>query len=118
MAFVHRHLVSRQLLTSPCRHEHLYEKIEHRLIRLDDFPETPNEASRLLGDARVVLCTLSALAVGRLQSVTHAVPPQTILVDEASQIEVGDLLPMLHFHRNRLEKVVFIGDDRQREWFS
>ncbi|KAL1696933.1 hypothetical protein GGG16DRAFT_42278 [Schizophyllum commune] len=94
-------------------HEHLYEKIEHRLIRSDDFPETPNEASRLLGDARVVLCTLSALAVGRLQSVTHVVPLQTVLVDEASQIEIGDLLPMLHLHHNRLEKVVFIGDDRQ-----
>ncbi|KAL1663788.1 hypothetical protein GGF50DRAFT_56228 [Schizophyllum commune] len=94
-------------------HEHLYEKIEHRLIRSDGFPETPNEAARLLGGARVVLCTLSALAVDRLQSITHVVSPQMVLVDEASQIEVGDLLPMLHLHRNRLEKVVFIGDDRQ-----
>ena len=114
LSFMQCRLVSRQLLTSPFRHEHLYEKIEHRLIRSDGFPETPNEAARLLGGARVVLCTLSALAVDRLQSITHVVPPQMVLVDEASQIEVGDFVPLIHQYRETLQKIVFIGDDKQR----
>ncbi|TRM64357.1 P-loop containing nucleoside triphosphate hydrolase protein [Schizophyllum amplum] len=94
-------------------HEHLYQQIEHRVIRSDEFPGTPHEAERMVGGARVVLCTLNTLSLGRIQALTHAVPVQTVLVDEAGQIEMGDFLPMLHLYRSNLEKVVFVGDDKQ-----
>ena len=44
---------------------------------------------------------------------TEVVPVQTIVVDEASQIEVGDYLPILARYRTTLRKMVFIGDDKQ-----
>jgi regulator of nonsense transcripts 1 len=46
---------------------------------------------------------------------SNIVPIQTIIFDEASQIEVGDYLPLLHRFPHNLKKMVFIGDDRQRE---
>ncbi|KAI5892948.1 uncharacterized protein SCHCODRAFT_02502284 [Schizophyllum commune H4-8] len=94
-------------------HEHLYHQIEERLIRSDMFPETTIAASRMVLGARVMLCTLSCLSVDRIQSITKVVPLQTVLVDEASQIEVGDFVPMIHQYRETLQKIVFIGDDKQ-----
>ena len=46
---------------------------------------------------------------------TAIVPVQTVIVDEASQIEVGDYLPVLGKYKQSLRKIVFIGDDKQRE---
>ena len=46
---------------------------------------------------------------------TVIVPVQTVIVDEASQIEVGDYLPILGKYKTSLRKIVFIGDDKQRE---
>ncbi|KAL1739792.1 P-loop containing nucleoside triphosphate hydrolase protein, partial [Schizophyllum fasciatum] len=94
-------------------HEHLYQQIEHRVIRSDKFPEERIEAERMVQGARVMLCTLSCLSVARIVCITDVVPLQTVLVDEASQIEVGDFVPMLHQYRKTLQKVVFIGDDKQ-----
>ncbi|KAL1727284.1 P-loop containing nucleoside triphosphate hydrolase protein [Schizophyllum commune] len=94
-------------------HEHLYHQIEQRLIRSDNFPENAMGAERMVLGARVMLCTLSCLSVDRIQSITKVVPLQTVLVDEASQIEVGDFVPMIHQYRETLQKIVFIGDDKQ-----
>lgn len=47
--------------------------------------------------------------------VYRPVPLKTLILDEASQIEVGAYLPMLVQFRRTLEKVVFIGDDKQRK---
>ena len=41
------------------------------------------------------------------------VPVETLIVDEASQVEVGDyLIPLARFH-STLQKIIFIGDDKQ-----
>lgn len=41
------------------------------------------------------------------------VPVETLIVDEASQVEIGDyLIPLSRFHHS-IQKVVFIGDDKQ-----
>ena len=41
------------------------------------------------------------------------VPVETMIVDEASQVEIGDyLIPLSRFH-NSIQKIVFIGDDKQ-----
>lgn len=44
---------------------------------------------------------------------TELVPVETLIVDEASQVEIGDyLIPLSKFY-NTLQKIVFIGDDKQ-----
>jgi superfamily I DNA and/or RNA helicase len=55
------------------------------------------------------------LSNNRLAPFARIVPVQTVIVDEASQIEVGDYLPMLHRYQRTLQKLVFIGDDKQCE---
>ena len=57
------------------------------------------------------------LATYRLMSTgfTRLVPVETVIVDEASQIELGDYLPLLSRFGQGIEKLVFVGDDKQRE---
>ncbi|KAG6900796.1 hypothetical protein C0993_000115 [Termitomyces sp. T159_Od127] len=97
-------------------HEHLYSNLVSNLIRSDDFPDDVVETERLLLDSRVMLCTLSMLSHAKLTFFNHVVPLQTIIVDEASQIEIGDYLPPLQRFKTTLRKLVFIGDDKQRRY--
>ncbi|KAF8907303.1 P-loop containing nucleoside triphosphate hydrolase protein, partial [Gymnopilus junonius] len=94
-------------------HEHLYEKIVKNVITSDRLPEDMTSASRELGKSRVILCTLSMLSNPRLSDVIRLVPLQTVIIDEASQIEIGNYFPMLVTFRPTLRKLVFIGDDKQ-----
>jgi hypothetical protein len=99
------------------RHEHLYNRLVDAgcVIRSDSFDDDTVGISRRLLDTRVILCTLSMLSNPRIGEFARIVPVQTIIFDEASQIEVGDYLPVLHRFRPSLQKIVFIGDDKQRE---
>ena len=92
------------------------------MIESGRFKQTKLENERLLiGEGRggtlpqVILCTISMLSTSRLMQCgfTEIVPVQTIIIDEASQIEVGDYLPILARYTTTLRKVVFIGDDKQ-----
>ncbi|KAG1887022.1 P-loop containing nucleoside triphosphate hydrolase protein, partial [Suillus subluteus] len=101
-------------------HEHLYERLEHCFIRSDMLKDIDAVAvERLLLDAyagtktRVILCTLSMLSHPLISEVILQVPVETVIFDEASQIEVGDYLPLLQRFQPTLRKMVFIGDDRQ-----
>ncbi|KAJ3570490.1 hypothetical protein NP233_g4368 [Leucocoprinus birnbaumii] len=94
-------------------HEHLYDKINDNVIRSDDFVDFAIAAERLLGGSRVILCTLGMLSNDRIAVFTRLVPPSLFIFDEASQIEVGDYIPMLHRFQNSTRKLVFIGDDKQ-----
>jgi hypothetical protein len=98
------------------RHEHLYEKITHNVIRSDDFVDSTVLIERLLLGSRVILCTLSMLSHPKLAAFMRLVPPQTMIVDEASQIEIGDYFPLLHRFQHTLSKLVFIGDNKQCKW--
>lgn len=97
------------------RHEHLYKKIEHNVLRSDNFAKTHVEAKRQLLESRIILCTLSMLSNDKIHVFTHIVPIQTVIFDEASQIEIGDYLPMLIRFRPSLRKLIFIGDNKQCE---
>jgi len=103
------------------RHEHLYERLEHCFIRSDMFGGGAVAASQHLLDrhtskpTRVILCTLSMLSNPRIEDFTRQVPVQTVIFDEASQIEVGEYLPLLQRFQHSIQKMVFIGDDKQRE---
>ncbi|KIM39943.1 hypothetical protein M413DRAFT_188069 [Hebeloma cylindrosporum] len=94
-------------------HEHLYHKIEHNVLRSDDFSEDLVGADRQLLKSRVILCTLGMLSNDKIRIFTHIVPIQTVIFDEASQIEIGDYLPMLIRFRPTLHKLIFIGDNKQ-----
>ncbi|KAG2339333.1 hypothetical protein BDR05DRAFT_977761 [Suillus weaverae] len=94
-------------------HEGLYQSLEHCFIRSDLFGGSVVEISRLLLGARVILCTLSTLSNPNIDTITRIVSVQTVIFDEASQIEVGDYVPLLQRFQNSLKKMVFIGDDKQ-----
>ncbi|TFY60454.1 hypothetical protein EVJ58_g5144 [Rhodofomes roseus] len=96
-------------------HEHLYGKIERNVIRSELFTDhSIDTETRLLG-SKVILCTLSMLSNPRLMmsGYTRLVPVETVIVDEASQIEMGDYVPLLGRFNRTLKKLVFIGDDKQ-----
>ena len=97
------------------RHEHLYHKIDHNVLRSDNFAGNIVGADRQLLGSRVILCTLSMLANDKIRVFTDVVPIQTVMFDEASQIEIGDYLPMLIRFRPSLRKMIFIGDNKQCE---
>lgn len=108
---------SRLLLNlSLYRHEHLYRKIENSVIRSDSFDKDKTTNERKLNGSRVILCTMSMFCHWRLVpgGFTSLVPVEMVIVDEASQIEVGDYLPLLHKFGSTLRKIAFIGDDKQR----
>jgi superfamily I DNA and/or RNA helicase len=89
--------------------------IDSNVLRSDDFPADLVGATRKLLGSRVILCTLSMLSNDKISNFTQIVPIQTVIFDEASQIEIGDYLPMLIRFRPTLRKLIFIGDNKQCE---
>ena len=85
------------------------------MIESSQFQDTIVDNESRVFEARVMLCTTSMLSAGRLMACgfTELVPVQTIIIDEASQIEAGDYLPILARYKTTLRKMVFIGDDKQ-----
>ena len=91
-----------------CRHEHIYGNIMKNVILSRDF----RKARREVEGVPVILCTLSMLAHSRIDMFTKANPVHTLVVDEASQIGIGDYLaPLLNFPS--ISKICMIGDDKQ-----
>ncbi|KAJ7158645.1 P-loop containing nucleoside triphosphate hydrolase protein [Mycena filopes] len=91
-------------------HGHLYEGIKPYFIRSDEFRTMP--LSRIKG-CQVILCTLSMLSSRWLSKFTNQIPVNAIIVDEASQIEIGDYLPAFSNFQTSLRKICLIGDDKQ-----
>ena len=77
------------LFLSLRRHEHLYEAIQHRLIRSDDLFDDKVATERLLGSSSIILCTVSMLSNPALDTcgVYDLVPVENLVIDEASQID-------------------------------
>ncbi|KAG1876597.1 P-loop containing nucleoside triphosphate hydrolase protein [Suillus subalutaceus] len=93
-------------------HEHLYANIRANIITSEDF-SAPGFFKELQ-TTPVILCTLSMLssfALRRFGGFTAA-PLRTLVIDEASQIEIGDYIPLFTSHTS-IRKVCFIGDDKQ-----
>jgi len=80
------------------------------MVRSDLFKEI-NHAK--LQGISVVLCTLSMLSNFHIGKFTRVIPLKTLVIDEASQIEVGDYVPIFSAYKTTLRKVCFIGDDKQ-----
>ncbi|KZV92619.1 hypothetical protein EXIGLDRAFT_614112 [Exidia glandulosa HHB12029] len=96
-------------------HEHIYEKIQQKVILSDEFPPTIVDVERALEGANVILCTLPMLSNYRVQAsgFTTLVPVETLIVDEASQISLADYLVPASAFRHTLRKLVFVGDNQQ-----
>lgn len=88
------------------------------MIRSDRLVDDVAATSRQLLGSRVVLCTLGMLSNPKLAVITRLVPLRTVIFDEASQIEVGDYMSVLHQFKSSLQKLAFIGDDKQCEYGS
>lgn len=95
-------------------HEHLYERIKENIIVSDRFLK-PGHIQRALQGTRVMLCTLSMISNPKLQlaGVTQVVPIVNVVIDEASQIEVGQYVPLFKTFGESLRKICFVGDDKQ-----
>ncbi|KAG1804544.1 uncharacterized protein BJ212DRAFT_891901 [Suillus subaureus] len=93
-------------------HEHLYANIRANAIISEDF-FAPG-FSKELQTTPVILCTLSMLSSPALRKRGgfEAAPLRTLVIDEASQIEIGDYIPVFTSHTS-IRKVCFIGDDKQ-----
>ncbi|KAG6853983.1 hypothetical protein C0991_011846 [Blastosporella zonata] len=91
-------------------HEHLYSKaLQENVIRSDRFKFiNPNH----LKGCKVMLCTLSMLSNPHISNFTSQNPIKTLVIDEASQIEVNNYVSVL-VTSTKLRKMCFIGDDNQ-----
>jgi regulator of nonsense transcripts 1 len=98
------------------RHEHLYEKIKKNIIVSDNLPK-PNVLQKVLKGSQVIICTLSMISNPKLQGLqlTEVIPVINVIIDEASQIEVRQYIPLIKSFGNTLRKLCFIGDDKQCE---
>lgn len=92
-------------------HEHLYGKVENNIIRSDTFNIASNKAN--LQGIQVMLCTISMLSNFSISKFTREIPLKVLVVDEASQIEIGNYIAPFSNFKRTLRKVCFIGDDKQ-----
>ena len=95
----------------PLRHEHLYHKVRNNFISSDKFYIASSKSN--LKDCQVILCTLSMLSNSKINLFTKKIPLKTLVVDEASQIEVGNYISIFTDFKHSLRKLCFIGDDKQ-----
>lgn len=76
------------------RHEHIYERIQHHLLRSDELPPDIGGVERAIGGSPVMLCTLSMLSNPMLSEcgIFHILPVERLVIDEASQIDIGEYM--------------------------
>lgn len=94
------------------RHEHLYKKIEKNVIRTDML-QSRKALKKALEGSQVLLCTLSMISSSRMRDFSQIIPIINVVIDEASQIEVGQYFPLFKSFGHTLQKICFIGDDKQ-----
>lgn len=90
-------------------HEHLYHKIKNNIVCSDAY----SSGSSSLEGCQVMLCTLSMLSNKHIGKFTKKIPLKIMVVDEASQIEVGNYISVFTNFKHMLRKLCFIGDDKQ-----
>lgn len=90
------------------RHDHLYSKISTTNVIRSDMLKSCKESPS------VILCTLSTLSNPNIRFISRLNPVRSLVIDEASQIGLGDYLPVFAKYET-LRKICFIGDDKQCE---
>ncbi|KAF9007469.1 AAA domain-containing protein, partial [Cyathus striatus] len=90
-------------------HDHLYENIQSYVITSNKL----HSARSQFRNCSVILSTLDMLSNATVRKdILPIVPLNTLIVDEASQIEIGSYIPIFSDMKT-LCKVCFIGDPRQ-----
>ncbi|KAI0331917.1 P-loop containing nucleoside triphosphate hydrolase protein [Cubamyces sp. BRFM 1775] len=89
-------------------HEHLYKDINKNIVTSKEFKRIKG-----LQDIPVMLCTLSMLAHPLINKFTTPNPIKIMVVDEASQITLGNYVAPFNHFSNTIHKVCMIGDDKQ-----
>lgn len=90
------------------RHDHLYTNIPEEFIFI---PEGKKQAPH----RRFTICTLSMLSNSHVCKRSQQVPMDILLVDEASQISMPSYNVIIQQYTKNLQKIGFIGDNRQCE---
>ncbi|KAG6856897.1 hypothetical protein H0H87_012478 [Tephrocybe sp. NHM501043] len=91
-------------------HEHIYAKcIQENILRSRSFKFL---SLNDIKGCKVMLCTLSMLSNRFIGKFTSQNPIKTLIVDEASQIEINNYVSVLATS-TKLRKMCFIGDDMQ-----
>lgn len=83
-----------------CRHEELYDEVKHAVIRSDVlFKEEPSDTEKLFDGITLVLSTLCMLSNPMLDTcgLFKIIPVRSLVVDEASQIDVFEFMVTLAF---------------------
>ncbi|KAI0833475.1 P-loop containing nucleoside triphosphate hydrolase protein [Trametes gibbosa] len=89
-------------------HDHIYSNVNKNLIVSHEFKRAHNK----IKGVPVFLCTLSMLSSSLLHIFTSVNPINTLVVDEASQITLGNYVaPLKNFPS--IHKMCMIGDDKQ-----
>ncbi|KAG6862497.1 hypothetical protein C0995_000044 [Termitomyces sp. Mi166 len=91
-------------------HDHIYaQNVREKIIISNRFKfVSPKD----IKGCKVMLCTLSMLSHINIGTFTSHNPIKTLIVDEASQIEINNYVSVL-VTSSKLRKMCFIGDDRQ-----
>ncbi|KAI0359866.1 P-loop containing nucleoside triphosphate hydrolase protein [Trametes cingulata] len=89
-------------------HEHIYQQITRNIITSGEF----RRAHDKIRGVPVILCTLSMLSHPRIHIFTQANPIKIMVVDEASQITLGNYISPLQTYPS-IHKLCMIGDDKQ-----
>lgn len=112
ITFSYSHILFSRLLVR--RHDHLYTDIRKSVTDSWELPKSRQKAKIWLGNARVILCTITMLSSDAMLKtlVEHEAPPHTLIVDEASQLDITSyLIPLLKL--KSLSRICFVGDDKQ-----
>jgi superfamily I DNA and/or RNA helicase len=74
---------------------------------------------RVFGGVKVILCTLAMFTAPPLRSTDlHTLlPPHSLIIDESSQITMADYLPAMYLFGEHIQRLGFVGDPRQREYY-
>ncbi|KAJ3145342.1 hypothetical protein HDU86_000938 [Geranomyces michiganensis] len=92
-------------------HEDQYRKIRDRVIHSS---ETRSEKfDKLIGPRTVVLCSLCQLSNSNMINILHRRRVTHIVIDEASQICLADLVHIPALFQGSLKRLTFVGDPKQ-----
>ncbi|KAG8921563.1 hypothetical protein FRC02_000174 [Tulasnella sp. 418] len=92
-------------------HEDIYEGCRENMIQSGEFKEALKAG---IMNTPLILCTVNMLFNKQVdKQVFNAIPLERLVVDEASQIFIGDYLALFHKFRGTLKKVCWFGDPKQ-----
>ncbi|KAI0266502.1 P-loop containing nucleoside triphosphate hydrolase protein [Gloeopeniophorella convolvens] len=96
-------------------HEEIYQELDHMLIRSDELSGKDFDVRIVFDGISIVLSTLSMLSNPVLDDcgLFDMIPVTTLVVDEASQIDVFEFLHLFYTWSKNLSKLCFFGDPKQ-----